>query len=198
LFGFIVGGFFGVSASTRQLYFLFLPILMNRYPIIEIDSPNCRYSKIYGSDQYSIFYKWDSDTLGSPGNPWRIAAAQGIADWDNANTKFNLIEHPWGGTIKLINTSALVRGVTFWWCGAGGASGFEVSYNLYHDSGDQYTNNMRRAIASHEIGHAHFIGHIPNDQGWEGLMLKYASLTYYDSHFSPTNTDITLVNQIYP
>lgn len=184
--------------SSLQNHLVFLPMVINKYPITEIDNPNCRYSKSPGSDQYIIYYRWDNNTLANPNDAWRIAASQGIADWDNSATKFTWVEYPWGGNIKLINTSDPVRGVTTWWCGMfGNAVDFEIEYNLYHDINDQYTDNMRKGIASHEIGHAHFIGHIPNDSGWEGLMLKYASLPFFDTHFSPMYTDTILINQIY-
>ena len=185
-------------ASVTQTIKLYLPsMLIHMYPPIEeIDPPLCRYDKIYGSDEYAVFFKWDKYTLSDPNNPWRIAASQGLFDWENADTKFNFYEHPFGGPIKVINTSASIRGITA--CSCLPDPYFEVSYNLYWDVVDGYTDNMRRGIAAHEIGHSQFIGHIPNDKGWEGLMLKVASLEFYDGHFSPMVIDLLLLNQIYP
>ena len=74
----------------------------------------------------------------------------------------------------------------------------DVFGNLYWDLYDQYTVLERRGIATHEIGHATSIGHIPNWYPYTALMYKTSPLEFYETIYNPQSPDELLVNQIYP
>lgn len=70
--------------------------------------------------------------------------------------------------------------------------------NLYWDIHDGYTNNQRRAVAEHEIGHMLSIFHIPRSYNVYTLMVESSYLYEMDEIYTPQHDDINLLNRVYP
>lgn len=187
-----------ISSSCYSNYCVYLPIALNYYPVPEIDIPPCRWPFSPNNTLY-ITYKWGNN-LQVPGSTWRNAFESGINSWNYTSTwvwfYFN------SGSNNIINVennpSGNYRGITYQICSGGYTIKVDVLGNLYWDLHDQYTILERRGIATHEIGHATSIGHIPNWYPYTALMYKISPLEFYNTIYNPQSPDELLVNQIYP
>jgi len=84
-----------------------------------------------------------------------------------------------------------------WYIIDGSVANVDVIGNTYWDAVYGWTNNQRRAIAEHEIGHLQLIGEIPFWYPDSILMRESATFEELNSIYTPQYSDIVLVNQVY-
>lgn len=173
---------------------IYLPLILKQVP--EIDIPSGRWPHVQGQ-QVSITYKW-SGGLTNPYHTWRPAFQSGINDWDNSSTLVNFYFHSGSNnTIDMVYDPNAAQGFTIlsW---TNGITNWARAYgNLYWDIHWGYTNNQRRSVAEHEVGHMQSIGHIPRSYTLNALMLEWFYLHELANIYTPQDVDIALINQIY-
>ncbi len=170
-------------------YKVYLPIIMNNYPLIETQAPPCRWSRDSG-DYVPIAYKW-GDRLQTPGSTWRVAFEAAINDWYYLPTRIIFYESSDGSTT--FNTYLAddnYSGYAQPHCDGTVTSGYEAYGNINYD----HTTNQYHAIAGHETGHTQSIGHISNP----GVIALMGYNPDNNIYFTPLTSDVSFVNQIYP
>ncbi len=173
------------QGSTNQIY---LPLVVRS--IREIDVA-CRWSHQPAITTY-VTYKW-GDRLQTPGTLYRNAFQSSITDWNSISTKMRLSYSSSGNVSFNTYSSQDGRaGVTYSYCDGQLLTSAEVLANIYYDSGR--TNNSRRSITGHEMGHGLGLGHIPEDEGIALMGYNPDRNIYY----VPQSLDIGLMNQVYP
>lgn len=188
-----------LTSSELSNYKVYLPLVYSYTYIPEIDFPGCRWPFNPGGLLY-IRYAW-GDRLQTSGTLWRIAFENGLSTWNMTSTPiwfyFDVISE------NIINTyydeTAANRGYTEITCNINGyTQKVKVLGNVYWDIAEGYTDEQRRGIATHEVGHGISIGHIPNSFPIQSLMYKVTPLIFFSTIYVPQSPDISLVNQIYP
>lgn len=179
-------GLFGVLAVM-----LLTTLVGSAAAITEIDAPGCRWT-ISGGTVY-IPYTWGGN-LQTPGTPWRNAFEAAVGDWNGLDTRiyFYYDNGLPNVTIDTYSRPDGAGGYASYACCWSIPCYYNVYGNTYYDVG--YTNNERRAAASHEVGHSQAIGHIPE---FEGVALMGYNPDP-DVYYTPQGTDEELVNQVYP
>lgn len=174
--------------SQGQTSYVYLPLIVRS--IREIDVA-CRWSHQPATTTY-VTYRW-GDRLQTPGTLYRNAFQSSVMDWNSILTKMRL-SFSSTGDIELNTYSSQDgrAGVTRLYCDGQLLTSAEVLANIYYESGR--TNNSRRAITGHELGHGLGLGHIPEEEGIALMGYNPDSNVYY----TPQNLDIGLMNQVYP
>ncbi len=187
-----------LSNSCYANYCIYLPIVLNYYPVPETDIPSCRWAFNPGQILY-ITYKW-GDRLQSPGALWRNAFETGLNSWNYTSTPvWYYFDNSSANIVNTYDDETNNRGITYITCIVNGPTlKVEVLGNVWWDDHDDYTVEQRRGIATHELGHGLSIGHIPNDYPFPSLMYKITPLDFFSTIYDPQPSDISLVNQIYP
>lgn len=184
-----------ITTPCPSTYCVYLPLIIVQVP--EIDIPSGRWPHSYGQ-QVSITYKWSGD-LTNPSHTWRPAFQHGIDDWDNSQTLVNFYFHSGSNnTIDMVYDSDGAPGFTTIVSSNGTTDWAKAYGNLYWDIYWGYTNNQRRSVAEHEIGHMQSIGHIPRSYTLDSLMLEWFYLYELSNIYTPQTIDVDLVNQVYP
>lgn len=181
------------SVSSNIIY---LPMVTNMVP--EEDIPEGRWPHTDGN-LLSITYKWEGD-LTNPYHAWRYSFQHGIDDWSWAGTKIYFVfDSSSNNTIGMkYNPYTDMLGECSIYTANGITTQVEAYGNLYWDLYYGYTNNQRRAVAAHEIGHMQSIGHIPRYYTLNTLMLRSVDVgSELGKIYTPQQVDISLVNQIY-
>ena len=173
------------QGQTNQVY---LPFIVRG--IREIDV-TCRWSHQPATTTY-VTYKW-GDRLQTPGTLYRNAFQSSVSDWNSNSTRMRL-SYSSAGNIELNTYSSQDgrAGITYLYCDGQSLTNAEVLANIYYESGR--TNNSRRALTGHELGHGLGLGHIPEEEGIALMGYNPDPNVYY----TPQNLDIGLMNQVYP
>jgi hypothetical protein len=183
-----------LSATIDEFYptqnhKVYLPIVLNNYPLIEVDAPPCRWSRTPGG-YVAIAYKWGS-RLQTPGTSWRVAFEAATSDWTALPTKVYFYYSSNGPTI--INTYYANDGYGGYaqpYCNGTVTSRYEIYGNSYYS----HTTNEYHAYAGHETGHGQSIGHISN----AGVIALMGFNPNPNVYYTPQPSDTNFVNQIYP
>jgi len=167
---------------------VYLPLVVRG--IREVDVA-CRWSHLSGATTYAT-YKW-GDRLQTPGSQYRNAFQSSIIDWNSIPTKMRLAYSSSGNVEFNTYSSQDGRaGVTYRFCDGQLLTSAEVLANIYYNPGR--TDNSRRALTGHEMGHGLGLGHIPEDEGLALMGYNPDPNAYY----VPQSLDIGLMNQVYP
>ena len=174
---------------------IYLPLVMSSVP--EIDAPSGRWPHTYGQP-FSVLYKY-LDELNDTSHRWRISFVEGISSWNSADTPITLYLYSQSeNTISMVDNPAKPVGFTVWYSANGELLHVDVYGNYYWEDVFQWTDNQRRSIAAHEIGHLQGIGHIPKSYPIPALMYEARTNEEREIYYVPQTPDIALVNQVYP
>lgn len=174
---------------------IYLPLVMGSVP--EIDAPSGRWPHTYGQP-FSVMYKYLGE-LDETSHRWRISFVEGISSWNSADTPITLyLYSQTENKIGMVDDEFEPVGFTLWFSAGDELLWAEVYGNYYWEDVFQWTDNQRRSIAAHEIGHFQGIGHIPRSFPIFSLMYDGMSNYEFELYFIPQTPDIALVNQVYP
>lgn len=177
-----------VPSSQGQTNQVYLPLIVRS--IREIDVA-CRWSHQPAITTY-VTYKW-GDHLQTSGTLYRNAFESSVVDWNSISTKMRLSYSSSGNVgFNTYRSQDGRAGVTHRYCDGQLLASAEVLANIYYESGR--TNNSRRALTGHEMGHGLGLGHIPEDEGIALMGYNPDPNVYY----VPQNLDIELMSQVYP
>ena len=175
---------------------IFLPLILNGIP--EVDLPPRRWDHTPGQP-LGVTYKYLGE-LNDTSHVWRLAFAQGAFTWNNTGTLVTLYLYGESeNTIAMDDDQAMPIGYSVWVYTQGtNEIRVEVYGNYFWDNFFQWTENQRRSIASHELGHLQLLGHIPTSYSTPSLMYNQRTNEDREIYYVPQPPDISLVNQVYP
>jgi hypothetical protein len=180
---------------------VYLPLIFNYatpYPIPEIDLPPGRWPHTIGQPLF-ITYRYLGE-LNDPSHRWRIAFQWGMTSWNSTDTPIGLYLYSESqNTIGMVYMQTIIYpAYTLWYAPNGVLLRAEVFGNYYWEDYYQWTDNQRRSLAAHEIGHLQGIGHIPRSYLPPALMWSPRFNDEREKYYVPQIPDIALVNQVYP
>lgn len=141
-----------------------------------------------------ITYQWGDQLALNPSNLWRIAFTLSVADWNFVAQKINYSAELHGAALfdTYTDTSfGAPAGYTDWLPYNGYLMGVIIKANTICDF---YSDDEKRGLTGHELGHGLGLGHITNPPPAVALMGNNPNQMY----FQPQLLDIELVNLIYP
>lgn len=157
------------QGSTNQIY---LPLVVRS--IREIDVA-CRWSHQPAITTY-VTYKW-GDRLQTPGTLYRNAFQSSTIGTAFQQRCVCRIHRQYNFSFNTYSSQDGRAGVTYSYCDGQLLTSAEVLANIYYDSGR--TNNSRRSITGHEMGHGLGLGHIPEDEGIALMGYNHNRNIYY-------------------
>lgn len=162
--------------------------------VTETGAPPCRWPHTYGGGHTTyVTYLWGSN-LQTPGSLWRNAFGASLGDWNSLSTLMRYTYDSYGDVI--VNTYYAQDGNAGYaqpYCNYSTTYAYDVMGNTYYDIVNSYTNNHRRSVSGHELGHGFSLGHISSADGIALLGYNPDPNVYY----VPRTPDVNLVNQVY-
>jgi Dual-action HEIGH metallo-peptidase len=164
--------------------------------VLEIDYPGCRWIHNIGVTTY-LRYFWGENLQGS--SAWRTAFEAGISDWNNLpNTKIFYASNFGDGAVTIDTVWDTVNqgaGFARSSCSGTNTASYYVVANTYSTAG--YSDNQRRSVATHELGHSFSLGHLSNVASIEGAALLGENPNG-EIYYTPQPLDVDLVQRVYP